>query len=76
MQQWASKTTPGINLKIETDRFLDYHRAKGNKFRDWTAAWRNWMRKAADFQRATPQQQSSADLGDPYTVAQPRSITR
>ncbi len=33
----------------EFGRFLDYHRAKGNAFRDWGAAWRNWKRNEGKF---------------------------
>lgn len=41
--------------RIETDRFLDYHRAKGNTFKDWEAAWRTWMGKVArDLDRQRP----------------------
>ena len=32
----------------ETNRFLDWHRAKGTSNVNWDAAWRNWMRKAKD----------------------------
>lgn len=35
----------------ETARFLDWHRSKGSTHVDWAAAWRNWMRKAADIRR-------------------------
>lgn len=42
-QDWARFVThPGV----ETQNFMDHHRAKGSKFRDWTAAWRTWMRNA------------------------------
>lgn len=73
LKQWSAENTSSLNLKTETDRFLDYHRAKGTQFKDWAAAWRNWMRKAVEFQQEKPQRQD-ADLGDdPYTEA--RSTT-
>ena len=28
----------------ETEKFLDYHRAKGSLMKNWEAAWRNWIR--------------------------------
>lgn len=52
-RSWAvSKGVPAGDVDIETEKFLDYHRSKGNTLTDWTAAWRNWMRKALDFRRA------------------------
>jgi phage replication O-like protein O len=39
------------NLKTETDKFIDYWTAKGGKYVDWVAAWRNWMRKAEEFRQ-------------------------
>lgn len=36
-------------IRSEIPRFRDYHRAKGSKFCDHEAAFRNWMRKAKEF---------------------------
>lgn len=33
----------------ETEKFLDFHRARGSKMLDWVAAWRTWFRKAVEF---------------------------
>ena len=33
----------------EANRFRDYHTAKGNRFRNWDAAWRTWIGNAAKF---------------------------
>ena len=38
-----------IDIKNETDKFIDYHRSKGNKFVDVDSAFRNWIRKAVEF---------------------------
>lgn len=38
----------GLNPLQEFARFRDYHKAKGTKFKDWPAAWRNWTRKAVE----------------------------
>jgi DNA-binding MarR family transcriptional regulator len=53
---WARSEIPGVDLARETARFVDYHAAKGSTFKDHKAAWRNWMRKAAEFapQTSTP----------------------
>lgn len=36
-------------VEAETEAWLDYHRAKGSRFKDWHAAWRTWMRNAVKF---------------------------
>lgn len=51
MRSWAEmdKLSPIVDLTLETKKFCDYYRSapgvKGRKT-DWTAAWRNWIRKA------------------------------
>ncbi|WP_163833263.1 replication protein [Spartinivicinus ruber] len=47
--QWASEKFIQVDLVIETEKFLDYHRAKGSTFKCWASAWRNWMRNAEKF---------------------------
>jgi hypothetical protein len=49
MKEWAVANAPGFDLDRETGKFLDRHRARGSKFKDWTAAWRTWMRQAVEF---------------------------
>ena len=49
MRQWAATKAPGVNLEDETERLLDWARANGKTFKDWTAAWRNWIKKSKDF---------------------------
>jgi hypothetical protein len=49
--EWASVKFPGLDSDDETDKFIDYHSAKGTLFADKEAAWRNWMRNAAKFQQ-------------------------
>ncbi len=45
---WAKEL--GIqNPVLETSKFLDFHKSKGTKFKDWAAAWRNWMRKSVEY---------------------------
>lgn len=49
---------PGLNLRIEHAKFVDYWHAKPGKDGvklDWDATWRNWMRKAGqDLAKHTP----------------------
>lgn len=46
---WAKKERPDLNLRQQTERFLDYWTAKPGKDGvklDWGATWRNWIRNA------------------------------
>lgn len=49
MKAFAAENAPGIDVHRETGKFLDHHRARGNTFIDWLAAWRNWIHKATEF---------------------------
>jgi hypothetical protein len=55
LKEWASKHVPGLDVEAETDNFLDGHRAKGNVFKDWNAAWRKWMRNEFNWRKARNQ---------------------
>lgn len=46
MRTWAAESVPGVDLKTETEKFVDYWRGEATTKADWTATWRNWMRKA------------------------------
>ncbi|WLQ15394.1 replication protein [Hahella aquimaris] len=46
---WACDNRITTDLVTETDKFLDYHRAKGSTFKCWKSAWRNWMRNSMKF---------------------------
>lgn len=39
------------SVKPNTLHFKDHHEANGNKFTNWNAAWRNWMRNSVKFAR-------------------------
>ncbi|MBU2707696.1 replication protein [Zooshikella marina] len=47
--QWANEKSIHVDLGLETEKFLNYHRAKGSSFKCWVSAWRNWMLKAQSF---------------------------
>ncbi len=53
---WARENTPGLDHRAVTERFVDYWRAvagkNGTKL-DWTATWRNWLRREAESTRTT-----------------------
>jgi len=51
MAAWAREHVPQLAGKGETEKFIDYWRAASGRNavkRDWVAAWRNWMRNAAE----------------------------
>lgn len=50
-REWARLEVPGVDIDRETLKFVDYHRGDGNLKADWRRAWRNWMRKAVEFQQ-------------------------
>lgn len=39
----------GVDLNRELAKFRDHHTAKGTTFKDWNAAFNNWLRKAAEY---------------------------
>lgn len=43
-------------LREELEKFRDHFTANGKRMKDWDAAFRNWMRRRGDFQRAPPRQ--------------------
>lgn len=49
MRAWAKKNAPNLDLERETQKFLARHASKGNTFKDWNQAWRNWMLNALDY---------------------------
>lgn len=46
LRTWAAEHVPGVNVDREYDAFMDWTRANGKTFKDWPAAFRNWLRKA------------------------------
>lgn len=43
MRSWAKGRGITAALPVETEQWLDYHRARGSRFIDWQASWRTWM---------------------------------
>ena len=41
----------GVNDVEEFEKFKDHHKAKGSLFKDWKAAWRNWVRKSVEMRK-------------------------
>jgi hypothetical protein len=59
-RQWAAAHAPTVDLKLETDNWLDHHRSKGSMFKDWGAAWRLWMRNAGT--KYAPRSRTQAEM--------------
>lgn len=53
MKDWVIENKLAIDVMLQTLQFVDYHTAKGSLMKDWVAAWRTWMRKAAEWQKPT-----------------------
>lgn len=45
----AVEAPPNVSQATELPKFRDHHAAKGSSFADWDAAWRNWLRRSAEF---------------------------
>ena len=52
MQAWALENQISVNLKTETEQFVDHYTAKGESRADWVASWRTWMRNSKKFSPA------------------------
>ncbi|AGW41723.1 hypothetical protein O159_22830 [Leifsonia xyli subsp. cynodontis DSM 46306] len=51
MRAWAASEVPAVDVDAATRKFVDHWRAKSGRDgtkRDWTAAWRNWLRTDAE----------------------------
>lgn len=51
LREWAAAKFPHIDLTVQTEAFRDHEYRTGK--RDWAAAWRGWIRKAAEFNGAS-----------------------
>ena len=47
-------STEGINLTFQAERFTNWAKAKDARYRDWDAAFRNWLLKAEKSQTNSP----------------------
>ena len=42
---------PGVDIKYEKDKFVDYYLSNGSVSANWEAAFRNWIRRADEYGR-------------------------
>lgn len=61
--EWQREKYPTVNVADETERFINHHRAKGSKFVDHDAAWRNWIKNADRFAAEKPRQLHAVGAG-------------
>lgn len=64
MRRWAADEVPTVDVDAATRAFVDYWRAEsGTKATkvDWTAAWRNWLRRDQTNPRTITTRESSLD---------------
>lgn len=57
MRKWATEKFPSVDLDYQTEKFRDHWRASSGPNaakRDWTAAWRTWIRNAAERSASGP----------------------
>ena len=53
MKEYAKTKGYLGDLHTLTEKFINYHRAKGSKFSSWEAAWRNWVLNELKFHPQT-----------------------
>ncbi len=63
MAQWAQERAPKVDLKRETDKFVNYWRGEGGTKADWVATWRTWMLKAQEYAMRFPARQGGQPQG-------------
>lgn len=52
MRMWAEARVSMVNIDVETEKFIDYWLSTGKVMADWTATWRQWMRRCTEFKGA------------------------
>ena len=40
---------PGVDVRYEKDKFIDYYLSNGGTSANWEAAFRNWIRRADEY---------------------------
>lgn len=63
---WANERAPAAELSLETEKFLNYWKAKGETRADWLASWRSWMLNAQTYagRRTVPTANKGPDFDD------------
>lgn len=61
----------GIHLQRQVDKFRDHHKAKQSVFKDWDAAFRNWLRNAEEWGATTAPATKSPRLPHAHEIESP-----
>lgn len=63
---WANERAPATSISLETEKFLNHFRSKGEVRADWLATWRNWMLNAQTYagRRISPAAKAGPDFDD------------
>lgn len=67
MRAWAKEKRPLVDLVLETEKFVNYWRAKAGRDGvklDWTATWRNWILNSKDSTTIRPTVGKSTTVTD------------
>lgn len=68
MADWAREHVPRVDIHRETEKFINYWRAKAGRDAtklDWRSTWRNWMLRADEHNpRASPNGQTRPSTRD------------
>lgn len=60
MARWARERAPAANISLETEKFCNHYRGKGETRADWVATWRTWMLNAQTFAQGRPSARAPA----------------
>lgn len=63
---WANERAPATDLTLETEKFLNYWKGRGETRADWLATWRNWMLNAQTYssRRTGPNAKTGPNFDD------------
>src|SRR6187399_3215103 len=67
---WAEEKYPDVEEPRERDKFTDYWQSRGEVRKDWDAAYRNWIRKEAEFSKARPSSRANGPASRTATIDQ------
>lgn len=63
-----------VDWNTEFESFKNWHTAKGSTYKNWDAAWRTWIDKAAKFRQNSPQRQPTLTHTQATKLAASKSI--
>lgn len=61
MLDWLAEKGYVVNVEKETEKFINYHLAKGSVMALWSRAWQTWMINASDWQKPAHEKAKEAE---------------